>query len=830
MLAVIIDIDEEDAMLKLFLHKSKGSITVMVTLLLIPTVFFTGFLTDLARIKLYSNQAVMAADNYGEGIIAEYDNLLKELYGLFAISQDEAGKNAIKELQNYMNTSFNPSQNTIVWNHLAGKTNLLSGSYDGFMPYKSAELTFSNQYVESSKLSNPEIMSTQIGDFMRFRIVQEMMNSEGEDFFLEALEAVENTEGDAEVIDKKSEFDEESGKVLEKMKDYYDILLRLYHYPEYIEDINTAYKKVKGEFESIVDSEHYKLWREYMENEESITAARQVPEDKRSDEEKQLVDIGDSYDSDDEARSDALMDTFDAAIEVYEESNQCEEVDFESFEDLADDLYDAAVEVDNAFETLRQKKEQLENALNNNNVTKEVRDGIQDDINTLDRLSGGSYTGETYIGIANCIKSNISVNDQYDIDMQGQVYQLEQIRSDYLEIPIGEISTYKEQLDINNYTDFTKTVKYNELYEMLVKTFEEGNNSQAEADAKDKKDKANKEKNKAEEELEKEKQEKSQARNIPDGEDFNSLGDKSSGGGFKVNDLIKTASSYFKLNSFSEAGNKLLLKFYVVAYDFGMFSSRTTNVDENAEKAVSLTGVEICKSVNYLYQAELEYLYGGHKNSDSNLEAARNHILAFRAVVNMASTYKIKVVNDSINIVRNSLSGINPILGIAAAAALRAGFTAIETAADWQALKKGESIVLIKSEMGDLESKDAIASLLGISISDSKSNSMEMNYNQHLIIMLTFLTTSDQIIQRTSDLITLNVNAVKNKVGEDGTLTSLSFKMENAYTAVDATCAVHLNMVVMPMGVAKKTLDSSTYNEVESFDKNVYKFTVTRGY
>ena len=43
----------------------KGSITVLVTLILVPTIFFTGFMVDLARIKLYGNQAVMTADNYG---------------------------------------------------------------------------------------------------------------------------------------------------------------------------------------------------------------------------------------------------------------------------------------------------------------------------------------------------------------------------------------------------------------------------------------------------------------------------------------------------------------------------------------------------------------------------------------------------------------------------------------------------------------------------------------------------------------------------------------------------------------------------------------------
>ena len=91
----------------------KGSITVLVTLILVPTIFFTGFMVDLARIKLYGNQAVMTADNYGETVLTQYDNLLKELYGLFAVTQDDKALNNLDKLQGYVSSSFDPAQNNI---------------------------------------------------------------------------------------------------------------------------------------------------------------------------------------------------------------------------------------------------------------------------------------------------------------------------------------------------------------------------------------------------------------------------------------------------------------------------------------------------------------------------------------------------------------------------------------------------------------------------------------------------------------------------------------------------------------------------------------------
>ena len=88
--------------MKLFLKRSKGSITVLVALMLVPAVFVTGFLVDISRLKLYGNQAVMTADNYGETVLSMYDNLLKELYGLFAVTQDEEAIQLLDDLQDYM--------------------------------------------------------------------------------------------------------------------------------------------------------------------------------------------------------------------------------------------------------------------------------------------------------------------------------------------------------------------------------------------------------------------------------------------------------------------------------------------------------------------------------------------------------------------------------------------------------------------------------------------------------------------------------------------------------------------------------------------------------
>ena len=273
------------------------------------------------------------------------------------------------------------------------------------------------------------------------------------------------------------------------------------------------------------------------------------------------------------------------------------------------------------------------------------------------------------------------------------------------------------------------------------------------------------------------------------------------------------------------------MKLYTVQYDFGMFSSRVTNVNKDQEKEVSLTGYEMNRQINYLYQAELEYLLGGNNSSKSNLEEARNKILAIRAVTDYTATYAIHEVNSSIKAVQNAATAVNPILGVAVGAALRIAVTVLETAQDWSYLKDGKGVVLIKRHLEDMTAYSSIAALLGNTAENkAEDKCVRLDYEQYLKLMIIFMTTTDQVMNRTRNLIELNVNAAEAGLKEDQNLPSLTFHMKDAHTAVNATCTVHLDFLVMPEGFAQKVATSDDYNSLMEFEKNSYKFTVTRGY
>ncbi|MBR4960945.1 MAG: hypothetical protein IKY52_08620 [Clostridia bacterium] len=300
----------------------------------------------------------------------------------------------------------------------------------------------------------------------------------------------------------------------------------------------------------------------------------------------------------------------------------------------------------------------------------------------------------------------------------------------------------------------------------------------------------------------------------------------------------------------------MLLKFYMIQYGFGMFSNRMTGTakpadddnsasssssssssggtsEKNTVKEYSLTGYELCRKINYAYQAELEYIFSGHLSSASNLNHVRNYILTFRAVMNYAATYSIDKINRPISDLAKAAAHINPLLGIAVSAALRTAVTAVETVADWQLLTQRKSVVVVKNELSDMSvDLSEIASVLGgdVGKSTEERSGVELTYEQYLTILLLLMTSTENVAMRIGDLIAINVSNVQSGLSEDAIMTDMSFNMKEAYTAVEAKCSVHLDFVIIPEHMAAMFMDEGTKGTWERNSKNTYSFTIIRAY
>ena len=852
---------------------SHGIITVFVTLMMVPVVAITGIMVDVARLNLYSSQAVMAADTYGDAVLSEFDNLLKELYGLFSVTQNKEGLEAVDNLAETVGYSFNPTGD--------GK------SLSGFMPYKDADVKISYEKVDGASLSNNNVLMTQISDFMKYRIVEEVLDENG---ILSSLSQFDYMDADMTAAKKRTEISKSSQKAMEKIQEYFEILDKIRQYPDYLNRMGDGFDAYSAQLRRAVSTDEYEKYVYYLEHQDEIDAALEEfggddEEDDDNDNESgsgnQADDNSDEDDDDEEdedlAHRVELYDQYkDFDIDEYLDDLEREllaaespliahagdPINFDNAGGLIYALGEKANELDGSFRTIQEQVNELEEQLKS--CSDDIREGIQNEIKDLKQileLSAEFKKVYELIEVRNCdTEKNYNNKETFEREMQLLTAVRENILSGNVQ-PRDEYWT--KHLSLVWY-DFMDDKDSKELYNALNKICTADTDGEGNKKAGDKQIKrANKEQEKAEKKLNG--NEETSARNIPAG-----IASQLQDG--KNEDRVPGFTEYFSDGlSFKKAADSaagVLDKFLVTSYDFGMFSSRVTGVkppetkktdaadlnsgtdlsadiadssseEKDSYKDESLTGYEMSPDINYLYGAELEYLLGGHNESVKNLNHSRNIICGVRETMNFISSYKIREINEAINTVANTAaeavvaSGVGapaaPLVRVAVSGALRLAFASIETVGDWTELKERDNVVFLKSEMSELKSVDALSDLLGIDIPEPSSDKkFGLSYEDYMFVLLCIFTDPNTLLARTSNLITLNMNQAKNK---GDTLSTLDFKMQDTVTAVKSTCKVKADFVVLPDNFAEMFYSGTkTESQIERLENLYFGYSVIRGY
>ena len=824
---------------------SHGIITVFLTLMMVPVVAISSVMVDVARLNLYSSQAVMAADTYGDAVLSEFDNLLKELYGLFSVTQNKEGLEAVNKLADTVGYSFNPVGD--------GK------SLSGFMPYKDADVKISYEKVDGASLSNNNVLMTQISDFMKYRIVEQVMDENG---ILSSLGEFETVDDDMDAIKKRKEISDKSQKAMEDIQDYYDTLKAIAAYPDYLDGLERRFVAYSDKLEAVVKSEEYEKYTYYLEHQEEIEAALEMfdseeedtdtesssSEDDPEDAEK-VADMADLYDKYKDFDVDEYLDDLEIELLVYENpltDPKGEPINFDNAGEAISALRVQTVMLDNTLKTLKEQVRELKEHLVD--CSDDIRVGIEAEIKDLEDILKLSDQFQEVYDLIEPTNQDKLKNERNKSDLAYEVGELKDVREKILsgEIEAGTDRTWKSKV-WGQWYDFRDDK--GEFYQELQKFCEGGASGKGDKDAGDKKiDEAKDAQEKAEEELNKPEQTK--ARNIPDGIAAQL---KSGGATGDVPGFSDYFSGGLSLKNLSAGGEHALDKFLVTSYDFGMFSSRVTGVKapkknsletnmteekNDSKEDISLTGYEMSPDINYLYGAELEYLLGGYNNSVSNLNKSRNIICGVRETMNFAASYAITEINEAICAVADTAAtavaatgvgaAVAPLVRISVSGALRLAFASIETAADWMELKERDKVTFMKTEMEDLNGIDGIASLLHIDIPESSEDKFGLTYEDYMFVLLCIFTDSNTLTSRTANLITLNMNQAKHKGGE---WSSLDFKMQDTVTAVKATCKVKADFVVLPDNFAEMFYSgTSTESQIERLENHYFGYSVIRGY
>ncbi len=826
-------------------RKNQGVITVFVTLIMVPVVAFTGIMVDAARLKSYSSQAAMVADSYGEAVLGEYDNLLKELYGLFSVTQSEEGMEALEELKKYSGYAFVPN----------GDENGL----DGFMPYKNAIIEIDYENVDGATLDDNNVLMTQISDFMRFRIVEQVLNENG---ILDAIEQVENLDADMDAVEARSEITDSCAEALEKVDDYYRSFKKISNYPAFIETRENAYVAYVNKIKEIKSSEGYAKYVAYLADKTNIDNAVAK---------KQRIDDATSRgETTEEVWTEADQTLYDKYVDssyvsgITTELNDASDkakiinngkIGFDNVGTEIAKLNTLAGQIEPIFNELANQVATLESKLNecSEDVAQRMRDEMKD-VEKLSEMRGKFRQTYNLIETTNTDTAKNTANKEL---LDTQVQELDAIKDSLISGTLATSASLdcEETIEFEWY-DFNDDNEAKDFFDELKAMCEAQNEGAGDKSLAEERTE-NADNKRAEAEAELEGDEESEARDIP--EAFVSEFNASTGGNIpSVSERLAGGLSFDEVGSI---GNGIIGKFLLSSYDFGMFSSRVTGIEPELEDGgdagdlpvadgdegeegeyydESLTGIKLSPDVNYLYGAELEYLFGGHAESDKNLTETRNIICGVRLTMNFLSTYRIGNVNTTIEDIANAAAtaaaavpGVGTaasfLIRVAVSGAIRMAIATMETVADWNDLKARKEVIFFKIEVQDLSIVNELSDVIGGSVdtSGTKSDGFKMSYEDYMYVLLTLFVNQNDLLDRTSNLITLNVNQSQN---DGGTLSALDFKMSDTVTAIKSSCNVNLKFVIVPDNFLNMFITADSADIMQKVDNSAYKYSIIRGY
>lgn len=205
------------------LKRIQGSVSIFLVIILIPMVCTAGLIVDGSRVELAKAQVSTAGDLVMNSALANYDTVLKEVYGLFAMSQNEAQLST--NLYNYFVSTLmangivaseeevqaNPLLQDIAMSFSGKTSNLLSMDID--------QKDFTVKKLDNSSLAQSSILKNQIVEYEKYRAPIGTALS-----LLDGIASLKKILKQSKVNKAKTTVDEKAGEVNKKGNDLYEAL------------------------------------------------------------------------------------------------------------------------------------------------------------------------------------------------------------------------------------------------------------------------------------------------------------------------------------------------------------------------------------------------------------------------------------------------------------------------------------------------------------------------------------------------------------------------------------------------------------------------------
>lgn len=237
-----------------FFRNTKGAVSIFLLIILIPMLTVASVMVDSSRLKLAQSTASAAGDLALNTALSQYNNLLKDVYGLFATSQNN--EEILANLQDYYTDSIVAGGIPLAdAQDYVGQFMSMFGSQAGTTSDDILNMALSDFTItapEGANLANPVMMKKQVVEFMKFRAPLEL----GTDL-LDAVKIFKNLSKQTDSIAKQQEFYKAEKKVLSLCEEAW-VRFHNYSLVEYV--INESYyEKMEDDFtgkEAVKDEEY----------------------------------------------------------------------------------------------------------------------------------------------------------------------------------------------------------------------------------------------------------------------------------------------------------------------------------------------------------------------------------------------------------------------------------------------------------------------------------------------------------------------------------------------------------------------------------------------
>lgn len=210
-------------MVNIFIRGLRGSISIFLVLIMVTMLILAGLTVDGARISAAKNAASGAGDLAMNAALSEYDTILKDVYGLFAMSA------TTEELENNVSRYFsNTINNTGILEGSDSYTRSFINSIGSL--FSTEEISFDNivnTQVESfnlveitnSALANPAVLERQIIDYMKYRGPVNIASG-----LLTKIGCIGETSKQTEVLEAKIDYEKKLDTVQEACEAAYEAI------------------------------------------------------------------------------------------------------------------------------------------------------------------------------------------------------------------------------------------------------------------------------------------------------------------------------------------------------------------------------------------------------------------------------------------------------------------------------------------------------------------------------------------------------------------------------------------------------------------------------